>query len=94
MLEVSGLTYGWSASASGGSRVRDVRVGGVPLDRKARYRVVVNTFLASGGDGFTVLAGGTDRVTGVDDLEALVAYLKSQPQPVALPRGDRIRALP
>jgi 5'-nucleotidase len=94
LLEVSGLSYGFSASASGGAKVREVRVGGVPLDKKGRYRVVVNSFLASGGNGFTVLAGGSDRATGVDDLEALVGYLRAQPQPVTPPPGDRIRALP
>jgi 5'-nucleotidase len=94
VLQVSGLTYGWSASAPVGKKVRDVRVGGAPLDLAGRYRVVVNGFLASGGDGFAVLKGGADRARGGNDLEALVAYLSSLPQPVGAPEEGRIRALP
>jgi 5'-nucleotidase len=94
VMPVSGLTYSWSASEPFGSRVADVRVGGAPLERARGYRVVVNAFLASGGDGLTVFKLGTDRVRAGTDLEALVAYLKTLPQPVEAPRGGRIRALP
>ncbi len=94
VMSVSGLTYGWSASEEYGSRVTDVRVGGAPLERGKSYRVVVNSFLADGGDGFRVLTQGSDRVLAGNDLDALVAYLGSLPQPVEAPRGSRIRALP
>ncbi|MFN2485366.1 MAG: hypothetical protein ABR609_01935 [Acidimicrobiia bacterium] len=36
--------------------------------------MTVNSFLADGGDRFTVLIGGTDRLGGEIDLDALVAY--------------------
>lgn len=39
------------------------------------YRVTVNNFLATGGDGFTVLTGGTSALGGAQDIDALVAYL-------------------
>jgi len=94
VLQVSGVTYAWSASAPAGSKVRDARVGGAPLDRTARYRVVVNSFLAEGGDGFRAFAAGTDRATAGNDLDALVAYLGLLPQPVENRPGSRIRALP
>ena len=94
VMSVSGLTYGWSASEEYGSRVADVRVGGAPLERGKSYRVVVNSFLAGGGDGLRVLTQGSDRVLAGNDLDALVAYLGSLPQPVEAPRGSRIRALP
>ena len=94
VLQVSGLTYAWSASAPAGKRVRDVRVGGAPLEASGRYRVVVNSFLASGGDGFGIFAAGIDRATAGDDLGALVGYLGSLPQPVERRPGARIRTLP
>ncbi len=46
-----------------------------PIDPAATYRVVVNNFLATGGDDFPILNSGTERVTGDDDLVALEAYL-------------------
>ncbi|HKY48258.1 MAG TPA: bifunctional metallophosphatase/5'-nucleotidase [Acidimicrobiia bacterium] len=77
VLQVSeGFTYSWSASAPVGSKVdpASIMIGGTPLDLAASYRVTVNSFLADGGDGFSVLIGGTDRLGGDIDLDALVAY--------------------
>ena len=54
---------------------RASRIGGVPLDLTASYRVTVNNFLADGGDGFFVLRDATDRLGGLEDLQALEAYL-------------------
>ena len=54
-------------------RFEIVRHGDV-VDASRTYRVTVNNHLASGGDGFTIFARGTDRVDGVLDIEALVAY--------------------
>ncbi len=54
------------------------------------YRVTVNNFLAGGGDGFSVLTGGTNSVTGPIDLDAFTAYLTAK-SPVSAPALDRIR---
>ncbi len=53
------------------------------------YRVTVNNFLAGGGDGFSVLTGGTAAVTGPIDLDAFTAYLGAQ-SPVGAPPLGRI----
>ena len=49
--------------------------GGVVLNPTRSYRVTVNNFLATGGDGFTVLLGGLNPLGGAQDIDALVAYL-------------------
>jgi 5'-nucleotidase len=41
----------------------------------ATYRVTVNNFLADGGDGFSVLREGTNRLGGVVDTDAFADYL-------------------
>ena len=58
---------------------REVRVelDGVELAPSSTYRIVTNSFLADGGDAFTVFREGSNRVGGGDDLAALVAYLAS-----------------
>jgi 5'-nucleotidase len=89
----SSLTYSWSASAPTGSKVSDIKINGVPVDPAASYRVAENSFLASGGDNFTVFAQGTDLVTGEVDLDALNAYLAAH-SPVAPPALDRITQIP
>ena len=47
-----------------------------PIDLATTYSVTVNSFLASGGDNFTALAGGTGKQdTGMTDLQAMVDYM-------------------
>ncbi|MGS0688088.1 bifunctional metallophosphatase/5'-nucleotidase [Nakamurella sp. GG22] len=83
---------GTVADPCSGDVVRDdsVRLGGTPITDTATYRVTVNNFLAGGGDGFSVLTGGTNAVTGVIDLDAFTAYL-TDASPVAAPTLDRIQ---
>ena len=50
-----------------------------PIDPARRYRVTVNNFLASGGDGFSVFAESSDAFDAGLDLDALEAYLSKQP---------------
>ncbi len=64
-------------------------INGVAVDPGASYRVTVNNFLASGGDGFSTLLAGTDPLTGMIDLDAFVGYLGNH-SPVAPGPQDRI----
>ncbi|MDP9109499.1 MAG: bifunctional metallophosphatase/5'-nucleotidase, partial [Pseudomonadota bacterium] len=88
----AGFTYSWDASkpegapAGAGARVvpGSMKLNGVPIDLTKTYRVTANSFIASGGDRYTVFAIGTNRQQGGVDLDAAVAYFKSMPS-VALP---------
>jgi len=81
-LQVSGLRYAFDLARPAGDRVVRVEVktekGYQPLDLEATYRVVVNNFIANGGDGFTVLkeAQGYRVDTGFSDAESFMDYLK------------------
>jgi 5'-nucleotidase len=88
----AGFTYSWSQSAPIGSKVSNISLNGTPLDPAASYRVSVNNFLADGGDGFTELRNGTDRVGGLVDLDAFTDYLLGHPN-TAPPATDRIMTL-
>ncbi len=93
ILQVSaGFTYSYTWSGTGPATVTDIRLNGTPIDAAASYRVTVNSFLADGGDGFTVLREGTDRLVGGLDIDAFVAYLQAN-NPVAPPAADRITRL-
>jgi 5'-nucleotidase len=89
VLAAAGLTYGYDRSRPAGSRILNARVGGVPLDDAATYRVTLNNFLAFGGDGFTTLTAGRDIAGGPSDLDALAAYLPAD-RPLAPPATGRI----
>lgn len=52
-------------------------INGVVQNPAKTYRVTVNNFLATGGDGYSVLLGGTAVLGGAQDIDALVAYLAS-----------------
>jgi 5'-nucleotidase len=86
-----GFSYTWKASAPVGQRVdpASLRLNGQPIDPAGHYRVTVNTFLASGGDGFRVLAEGTERRGGMVDMDALELWLKSH-SPRTPPETNRI----
>jgi 5'-nucleotidase len=81
ILQVSGLTYTWDNKLPPPGRIVEVRKDGKPIDKGATYTVVVNGFLAEGGDKFSVFKLGANRVMGPTDLKALVDYLQSLPQP-------------
>ena len=93
ILKISGLTYTWDAAAPAGSRIVAIHRNGAPLDRTATYTVTVNSFIADGGDNFTVLKQGTNRVIGPVDLDALIAYVRSLPQPFTETIEGRITRL-
>jgi 5'-nucleotidase len=57
--------------------------GGVVLNPTQTYRVTVNNFLATGGDGFSVLTGGQNLLGGAQDIDALVAYFAGYKAPAA-----------
>ncbi len=85
----AGFTFSWRRDARDGARLVDARLDGEPLSPSADYRVTVNSFLAEGGDGFTVFRDGSRRLGGAQDVDALVDWLRSAPV-VAPPRGARV----
>jgi 5'-nucleotidase len=96
ILQVSeGFTYTWDKDGAPGDRVdlAEVRLNGGLLEPGNSYRVTVNGFLASGGDGFTILNDGTERRAGAMDLDAFVTYFEKN-SPVAPGPQDRISVTP
>jgi len=92
ILQVSsGFTYMWDASQPDANKVdaATIMIGGVMVLPGSSYRVTVNSFLADGGDNFSVLVDGTDRLGGEVDLDALVTYFGLN-SPVAPGPQDRI----
>jgi 5'-nucleotidase len=95
ILQVSsGFAYTWSTSAPIGDKVSGITLNGVPLDPAASYRVTVNNFLATGGDGFAALTAGTNQLGGAVDLDALEQYFAAAAGPVAPGPQNRITNVP
>jgi 5'-nucleotidase / UDP-sugar diphosphatase len=75
--QVAGLTFSYNPALPAAARVTGVTVGGKPLDLTGSYRVVTNNFMLGGGDGYTSLAAGSNKVDSgfilADVLEEYVA---------------------
>jgi 5'-nucleotidase len=95
LIPAVGLKYQWDAAKTCDTRISDLRLvnangavidqivdatGAMPTPAKT-YRVTVNSFLATGGDGFTTLNNGSDRLGGAQDVDALTAYLAGFKRP-------------
>lgn len=70
------VSYSWSSTEGDRITPGDVLIDGAPLALDATYRVTVNSFLASGGDGFGLLAEAKQVSGGPIDLDVLIDYIK------------------
>jgi 5'-nucleotidase len=87
----AGFTYAVDMSRAPGDRVVEMQLHGKPIAPGNRYRIVVNNFLASGGDGLSAFTAGTDVVDkNIIDLDALVDWIAPGRTP---PAPNRIRLL-
>lgn len=78
------------APAALGNRIRDVKVGGQPVDLNKVYRIVVVSFIACGGDAYGGLIAPDDVTAiaplecpgvayiGCSDVDAIINYIKSE----------------
>ncbi|MFM6832018.1 MAG: bifunctional metallophosphatase/5'-nucleotidase, partial [Novosphingobium sp.] len=87
-----GFSYEFDVTRPIGDRVVNILFGGQPLDMAREYRVTTNSFLANGGDSFTLLAKQRASIQGIPDAEALEAWLSGN-TPRAVPSELRVRDL-
>lgn len=69
------LRFAFDLSKPEGQRIVLLTVDGQPVRDEAIYRVAMNNFLAGGGDNFTVFKDGTEATGGLQDVDALEAYI-------------------
>jgi 5'-nucleotidase len=79
------------AATTCAGRIGDIWVNGTSVAPGDSFRVTMNNFLATGGDGFTVFNQGTNALGGAQDIDAFVAYFAAnEPDGIAVPPLDRI----
>jgi 5'-nucleotidase len=90
----SGFNYSYDRTRAVGDRVLNetVTLNGNPIVDSQAYRVEMNSFLASGGDGFSVFNQCTNQLGGEIDLDALARYFMNH-SPISPPAEDRIKRL-
>ncbi|WP_162254448.1 bifunctional UDP-sugar hydrolase/5'-nucleotidase [Pelomonas sp. Root1444] len=91
MLQPSStLRYHWRAGADGKPELGEILLDGQPLNRTREYRVIVNNFLSEGGDEGGGFKHGRDRAVLGTDIDALVDWLRSNPQALEQAAPGRI----
>lgn len=97
IMKPSGISYTWDDNGTPAVHtdnsvvVASIMVGGTAIDPSRTYTVTVNSFMAAGGDNFTVLPEGVNRVVGPVDLDALVDFMDGLPQPFTYGVQGRIQ---
>lgn len=92
LLQVSNsLRYTWRMGADGVAQLGAVTIDGRPLEPARTYRLVVNNFMADGGDGQSILRQGTERVSIGVDIDAMVELLTENPAAATQIAPGRIR---
>ncbi len=71
------MRFAYDLSKPEGQRIVLLTVEGQPVRDESVYRVAMSNFLGGGGDNFTVFREGTDPTGGVQDVDALEAYIAS-----------------
>ncbi len=84
-----------AAAATCADKIGKMFINGVEVQPTDSFRVTMNNFLATGGDGFTVFNEGTNPLGGDIDLDALVAaFTAAGSTGIAVPPLDRIVPIP
>jgi 2',3'-cyclic-nucleotide 2'-phosphodiesterase/3'-nucleotidase/5'-nucleotidase len=84
IAHIAGLKVRYDPRRRPNRRIQSVDLlGGRKLRRNESYTIAVDELLASGGAGFTTLAGQAAEPAGMLDVDGLIAYLQRLPQPVA-----------
>ena len=93
---ISGAVIAYDSTRAPGARLASVRFSdGRELHDDAEYSVVFTDFLATGGDGLGLATTAIrTEVLAMNDLDALVAYLRAQPQPVRPPPDAHFVVVP
>ena len=92
LLQVSGnLRYRWGQAPGANPMLESVRVDGLPLDLARDYRVVVNDFMAEGGNDLSILRAGRDALVLGMDIDALAEWLRENPAAMDQIESGRIQ---
>ena len=75
--QVAGMTYSFKAAETGNTLTSVTLADGTALDMDARYKVVINSFLAGGGDGYTMFNLLDITKEMADDAQQLVYINKT-----------------
>ena len=94
-VHISGAVITYDSTRAVGSRIISATIGGTAIRDADSYTIIMADFLATGGDGLNMSASARKtEYLPMTDLDAVVEYLRTLPQPVRPPLDARIVAAP
>lgn len=88
--QIAGFRFSFDPARPAGDRVTGITFNNLAVDPAATFRVATNNFMLAGGDGYTALAEGTDKVdTGLIMADEVEQYIAAN-SPVTIGTDDRI----
>jgi 5'-nucleotidase len=102
MIPSGGFKYSWDGTQACDARIRNVTLrnggsvetivdaAGTVVNPAKTYRITVNNFMATGGDGFATFVKGTNLLGGAQDIDALAAHMAQfkAPKPAYAPNSN------
>ncbi|MDR0952468.1 MAG: bifunctional metallophosphatase/5'-nucleotidase [Oscillospiraceae bacterium] len=91
-MQVSGLKFIFDPAKPAGERILYIEVGGKRLEDTREYTLTTNDFIASGGDGYTMLTGPFEsaQIVGTDMAGILASYISAHPEGLDMEIEGRI----
>ncbi len=86
------LNYAVDLKRPLGERIQMMKLKNSPIELHQHYHVTMNSFLASGGDGFFQFKNAPTTAGGELDIDALIQYLQANPG-LKEPATNRIQVL-
>ena len=79
---------------AGSGKVTDILIEGKPVVPDGTYRISTNSFLAGGGDGYTIFNKASKRYdTSVFQRDVLIEYIQSMEKPIEPATYDRFNVI-
>jgi 2',3'-cyclic-nucleotide 2'-phosphodiesterase (5'-nucleotidase family) len=73
--QISGIRFGYDPTLPPGRRVKDIQIGGAPMDPEKEYTVATQDFIVAGGDGFKAFG---DAIRSSKDFAEVGGALKGE----------------
>lgn len=77
-LLCSGMSYGYKLNLGGEKILSSVSIRGRPIDRGRFYKIATTGFLAEGGNHFSMLTQGRDKVFHTTLKEAVIEWVREK----------------
>jgi 5'-nucleotidase len=89
-LQISGFNYSYDESRPINNRITSVSFNKSPMIPEQMYSVATVNYLASGGDGYSVINQGQPGITGPIDVDVLTDYVQNLSKPLEIYQDGRI----